>query len=139
MINLQERFEYFKRVTGEENKIIEIIKNNLPIEKYTSILEVGSNKGNISRALQPNQNNITLLDVENFQMPDEIKYIKERWEKAIIKEKFEVIIASHVWGHFYHNKSTKKSFDKMINCLKSRGRLVLCYNINEGFLKKIRK
>jgi len=135
---LLERFEKFKQITQEEEIIIEQINAYLPkLDPENTVLDIGCAGGAISHALQPNSQNITLIDIDEFDIKSNATFIKNTWEKAELDKVFDVIIASHVWGHFHHTNTTKKSFDKAAEHLTPNGKLILCYNTNKDFLGRI--
>jgi SAM-dependent methyltransferase len=134
---LSERFDKFKSVTGEEDIIINLIKSAVPMDIASEVLDIGSNNGKISHAIQPNSKNITLVDVEDFNIQTGASFLKGEWENIEISKKFDVILASHVWGHFYHSGTMRVAFEKAWNSTKKGGRLVLCYNTNEGILGEL--
>ena len=138
-MNLQEKFERFKQLTNEEVKIIDIIRKNTKIESNTKILEVGSNKGNISKSLQPKKQNITCIDINEIDFEPEINFIKNKWEDVKIKEKFDIVIASHVWGHFHYSNTTSQALKKIILSKNKSGKIFLCFNTNEDFLSELIK
>ena len=130
-------FRLFKKITNEEVKIIDIINKNIKINSSTKILDIGSNSGLISKNLQSNKNNITLIDIDEFNTEPEIKFIKSSWENAIIENRFDLIIVSHVWGHFGYKGTQQESFSKMIKHKEKNGKIVLCYNTNSYFMSKL--
>lgn len=134
---LSERFEKFKNTTKEENRIIDLIKSEIPVHSNWKVLDIGSNKGTISHAIQSNSKNITLVDVENFDIKTGARFLKGTWENLNVDETFDLIIASHVWGHFYHNGTTAFAFQKALDVLKRGGLLVLCYNTNSGIIGEL--
>ncbi len=134
---MEELFRLFKNITNEEGEIIKIIKENIKVSSLTSILDIGSNSGYISSKLQPQKNKITLIDIDEFNTEPEIKFIKSSWEEAIIEGKFDLIIASHVWGHFGYKDTQKIAFDKMIKHKLDKGKIILCYNTNSEFMGKL--
>lgn len=138
-LSTMELFKEFKNVTQEEAKIVKKIKKNAEIKNTTTILDIGGNDGTISKKLQPNTKNITLIDIDEFDSKSGVKFIKSAWENAEIKEKFDIVIASHVWGHFGYSRTQQKAFIKAINSKKQGGKLFLCYNSNAGFLNKLIK
>ena len=130
-------FEKFKKITKEEEKILAIIKKEIKIDENTTILDIGSNKGVLSKAIQPNKKKITLIDIQEFNHEKEITFIKSAWESAEIKEKYDLILASHVWGHFGYTNTQEHSFKKMTECVKENGKIILVYNTNSQFMKSL--
>jgi hypothetical protein len=46
-------------------------------------------------------------------------------------------LTSHVWGHFYRNKSFNFCFNKAINILKKNGKLIIIHNSNKDFTGRL--
>ncbi|MFO0718506.1 MAG: class I SAM-dependent methyltransferase [Candidatus Paceibacterota bacterium] len=134
---LSERFSRFKEISREEETIINLIRQNILVNENCKILDIGSNRGAISHALQKNTNNITLIDVEDFDIKTGARFFKGKWEDLNLDEKFDVILASHIWGHFHYEKTTRKSFEKALNSLTPKGKIILCYNSNDDFVGKL--
>jgi len=135
----EQRYKKFKDTIKEEEEIISRINENLKINESSKILDIGGNNGKISQSVQRNSNNITIIDIKEINLESEAKYIQNEWERVNLKDKFDIILASHVWGCLGHKKSQKYSFDKMINYLEQDGKLVICYNTNNDFMKKVVK
>lgn len=132
-------FKKFKEITQEETKIIEIIKNNVKVADSTKVLDVGSNEGNISKAIQDKKDKITLVDINEFDLESGIRFIKSGWENLELKEKFDLILASHVWGHFGYTNTQKIAFERVLFSKDQNGKIVLCYNTNSGFMGELIK
>lgn len=130
-------FEKFKEKTKEENLIVENIKKLIDIKTNDTILDIGSSSGEISSSLQSNIEKITLVDIDETNIPKNFNFIKGEWEKLDIKEKFDIVLASHVWGHFFYTKTQRIAFEKAFNSVKRGGKLVLCYNSNDDIVRDI--
>jgi len=102
-----------------------------------SILDIGSNKGTIAHNLQENAENITLVDVEDFTPQTGAKFLRGKWEDLNVQDKFELVLASYVWGHFYHDGIMNRAFDKALEATREGGHLVLCFNSDVGFVSKL--
>ncbi len=131
---LSQRFARFKELTHEENKIIDLIRENVLITQTKTIIDIGSNRGVISHAVQPRAENITLIDVEDFDIKTGAKFLKGKWEEVEVEKKEDLIIASHVWGHFHHDGTTRRAFFKALNSTKDGGNVILCYNANNDIV-----
>lgn len=134
---LSKKFVEFKMITNEEEIISKLIKQFVFIDEATKILDIGSNHGAISCQLQPNLENITMVDVEDFDLKTGAKFLRGRWESLVLKEKFDLIIASHVWGHFHHEGTALQSFKKALASLTREGKLILCYNTNQDMIGQL--
>ncbi len=133
----EKRYKKFKETIREEAKIISLIKENIYIDKNSKILDIGGNNGKISHGIQSKTENITIVDIKEIRINSKAKFIKNEWEKVNLKEKFDIILASHVLGYLGHEKSLDYSFNKMLDYLKPEGKLILCYNANTGFMKEL--
>lgn len=134
---LSKRFNLFKEITEEEEKIVNLIKENVYVGPVTTVLDIGSNKGSISKSIQKDVSNITLVDVEDFDVSSEVKFVRGKWEELKLDTQFDLVIASHVWGHFHHDKTTTIAFVKALKSVKPKGKLVLCYNSNNGVVGEL--
>lgn len=136
---LRHRFVQFKEITQEEDVIIKHMREMLNIDEDTSILDIGAGDGTISRNLQSNVSNIFLVEIDEFDFPEEITVFKDTWEDAAIDGNYDIVLASHVWGHFHYTKSIKEAFSKMKKSTNRGGRLVVCYNTNLDFVGSLIK
>ncbi|MGY4884048.1 MAG: class I SAM-dependent methyltransferase [Nanobdellota archaeon] len=134
---LEKNFKKFKRITKEESVIAKEILKRVKIKEKNTILDVGCADGNLSRSLVKSSKNITFLDVNEFDFSPQEKFIHSSFEKARIKEKYDYILTSHVWGHFYRNKSFSFCFNKAISLLKDNGKLIVIHNSNKDFTGKL--
>jgi len=69
----------------------------------------------------------TIIEKRLFKkkMPKKVKLIPKDWEKIELKEKFDVIIASHV---IYYFKNKKEAVKKMFDSLSNGGRIFFVVN-----------
>jgi len=132
-------FELYKRTTQEKENIASIIRSYVPINSVTKVLDIGSAQGVVVKMVQPNLENITMIDIIDQDVAP-CTYIKKPFEEIKSEElenKYDLVIASHVWGHFYHNHSAEKSLVKMCDALKDDGHLVIISNTNSGFFGEL--
>jgi len=137
MTELQNNFDKFKNITREEFFIAEEIKKYVNIKDTDKILDVGCAGGNLSRSLTENSANITFLDVKEFDFSPQEKFIHSSFEEAKIDEKYDFILTSHVWGHFYRNNSFDYCYRKAHELLKEGGKLIVVHNSNKDFIGKL--
>jgi SAM-dependent methyltransferase len=52
-------------------------------------------------------------------------------------EKFDLILSSHVWGHFYRNNTFDFCFKKALDLLKENGKLIVVHNSNKDLTGKL--
>jgi hypothetical protein len=145
-IAYSEIFNEYARTTDEKEKIISILKefnsgrfkgnNYCLVDDNTKILDIGGADAKISKALQRNDCNITLVDVMDYNAKY-VKFIKGKFEDVEISGKYDVLIASHVWTYFEGKSS--EAFDKMLKLANPGARLVFVYNTHEGFFEKFRR
>ncbi len=133
MSKLEKNFHKFKDLTKEEFFIAQEIKKHLDIRDTDTILDVGCADGNLSRSLTENSTNITFLDVNEFDFSPQEKFIHSSFEEAEIDEKYDIILTSHVWGHFYRNNSFDFCFKKALDLIKEDGKLIVVHNSNKDF------
>jgi len=137
MTELEKNFHKFKQITKEEFFIAENIRNNVEIKDTDTILDVGCADGNLSKSLTQNTLNITFLDVDEFNFSPQEKFIRSSFEEVELGEKFDLILSSHVWGHFYRNNTFGFCFNKARDLLKQNGKLIVVHNSNKDFTGKL--
>ncbi len=140
-------FELYKQVTPEKRKIASIIKKYVNVLPKHKVLDVGSAQGAVVKMVQPNLENITMVDIID-QDVSPCKYMKRPFQEIDPFElmgKYDLTIASHVWGHFYPGPSISESkpcyseINKMYYSLKLGGHLAIVYNTNTGFFGELGK
>lgn len=136
-IELEKNFKKFKKITKEEYFISKEIKKRAKINEEDTILDVGCADGNLSKSLVKTSKNITFLDVDEFDFSPQEKFIHSSFEKAEIDEKYDYLLTSHVWGHFYRNKTFDFCFKKSLDLLKKSGKLIAIHNSNKDFMGKL--
>lgn len=137
MSKLEKNFHKFKQVTREEFFIAEEIKKRVDISDTDTILDVGCADGNLSKSLTKNFANIVFLDVEEFDFSPQERFIRSSFEEVELDEKFDLILSSHVWGHFYRNNTFSFCFKKALDLLKQNGKLIIVHNSNKDFTGKL--
>ncbi len=130
---LKENFLKFKEITKEEFYISQEIKKHLKVQETDVILDVGCSSGDLSKSLTTNSTNITFLDVDEFNFSPQEEFIHSSFEEARINKKYDIVLSSHVWGHFHRNNTFDFCFDKACNLLKENGKLVVVHNSNKDF------
>ena len=90
-----------------------------------------------SRSLVGDSKNITFLDVDEFNFSPQEKFIHSSFEDAEIDEKYDFILTSHVWGHFYRNNTFDFCYKKCHDLLKDSGKLIVVHNSNNDFTGKL--
>jgi trans-aconitate methyltransferase len=133
MSKLEDNFFKFKNITREEFFIAEEIKKHINIKDTDKILDVGCADGNLSRSLTGNSTNITFLDINELDFSPQEKFIHSSFEEADIDQKYDIILTSHVWGHFYRNNSFDFCFKKAHDLLNENGKLIVVHNSNMDF------
>lgn len=137
MSELEKNFNKFKEITREEFFIAKEIKEHLKIKDTDAILDVGCAGGNLSRSLVKDSVNITFLDVNEFDFSPQEKFIHASFGEAEIEDKYDFILTSHVWGHFYRNNSFEFCYRKAHDLLKETGKLIVVHNSNKDFTGKL--
>lgn len=132
-----QQFEVFKDITKEESAIVEQIKKTVNITSDTMVLDIGCAKGVITKAIQPNYFHITLVDFDETESDGSLTFIQGKWEDVTIDDQYDVVLLSHVWGHFAYTNTTKQAFNKALSNTKDGGRVLLCYNSNDDFVGEL--
>jgi len=137
MSELEKNFNKFKNITKEEFFIAEEIKKHVEVRDTDTILDIGCADGNLSRSLIGNSTNITFLDINEFDFSPQEKFIHSSFEEAEIDQKYDIILTSHVWGHFHRNNTFDFCFKKAHGLLKENGKLIVVHNSNKDFTGKL--
>ena len=130
-------YKLFKQVSREDDILISFLKSmKLPENPVT--LDVGGREGYISLAIGAPEN-ITIIDPDPTLKPIDkrVKLVTTTIEEYDLTKKYDLIIASHVWGDFGRDDTQKINFNRLLNALSKNGRLIICYNKNEGVMKKL--
>ena len=138
-VKLERNFRKFKNITSEESLIAKQIEKSVDIKEGQKILDVGCASGDLSRALVNDSSNITFLDVDEFDFSDQEEFIHSSFEDARIDKKYDFILTSHVWGHFWRNNTFNFCFDKAIDLLNDSGKLIVVHNSNNDFMGELIK
>ncbi len=131
---LEINFRKFKKITHEESLIAKEIIKNVNIKEGDKILDVGCASGDLSKSLIKDSRNITFLDVDEFDFSDQEEFIHSSFEEARIDKKYDFILTSHVWGHFWRNRTFNFCFNKAMDLLKNKGKLIIVHNSNKDFM-----
>ena len=118
--------------THEKEKIASFVKSAISIRPTDNVLDVGSSYGDLVRLIQPNTKNITMVDILDQEIKD-ANYIKQRFEECNLNQQYDLVIASHVWGHFAHSQTSRRALEKVIRHTKNGGKIIITHNTNTGF------
>ncbi|MCF7866403.1 class I SAM-dependent methyltransferase [Candidatus Woesearchaeota archaeon] len=133
--------ENYNKISEEKQIIAEIIKNNIDMNNVKNILDIGSNTGEISQQIRSIGSKITFCDPITLPKTNyaEDIFVKEKFEDAKINEKYDLILANHVWGHFWENTTTNQVLEKIFKHKKEDGRVIITYNTNKGYIDTLTK
>jgi len=120
-------FDSFIEKSNEKEVLVKGIKNLIG-EKKESCLEIGP--GDFAffyNSLSSLFSRYVVVEKESFSsfFPDNVFFIKSDWEDVELSEKFDVIIASHV---FYYFNDKRGSLKKIISHLKEGGKAFIVVN-----------
>jgi len=121
----------FKERTNEEAVIAYNIGGLVDVNLEDDVLDIGGGAGRISRAIQPVEDRVTIIDVDEYPPEEGCFRTQKRWEEVKPWKQWDVVLASHVWGHFYSSGTTQEAFEKAHGAAKPGGNLVLVYNLND--------
>ncbi len=131
-------FKKFKQISNEDKILVDLIKKNISLGNNHKILDVGGREGYISLALT-SPDRITIVDpdpkIDISNLP--IKLIREKIQNVSFEEKFDLIIASHVWGDFDREGVSRDVLKKLYHSLNIGGSLVIGFNSNTGYMKDL--
>jgi len=131
-------YERLLSKTNEKEILVNKMASLLEGKPHESCLEIGLGTSpyfasNLSKYFK--KYTIVEKRITDLNLPKKIRLINEDWEKIEIKEKFDVIIASHV---IYYFKNKKKAAEKIFTLLNTGGRAYFGVNGKEsdyGLLK----
>lgn len=119
------------------------LKESLDELELTSILDIGSGNGELTKYLAEKYN-CSSLGIDFAQSPIEgkrSKFLKGIFQQENIRESFSVIISI---DSFYMINSYKKYINSMINCLEKSGKVIVFFSLvdeefdNSRLLKAIK-
>ena len=114
--------------TNEKDLLVSKIAEVLKGKPHGSCLEIGLGLSPyFAQHLAPTFNKYVIIEkrIVNEKLPKGVELINKDWEKIDLKEKSDVIIASHV---FYYFKNKKAAIEKMFNLLNNEGRVIFVVN-----------
>jgi hypothetical protein len=131
-------FKKFKLISNEDEVLVNLIKNNIAISKEAKILDIGGREGYISLKLGKPEN-ITVVDPDPVVEPSkDTIFIREKIQNADLgSNKYDLILAAHVWGDFERENESKEVLEKLLGHLADGGYLAICYNSNNGFMSEL--
>lgn len=123
--------DWYKKLienSSEKTSLVSVIKRLLGKKLYSSCLDIGLGLHPFfAKGLSNNFKNYTIIEKEIVEaaVPKNVKIIYADWEDVKIGEKFDIIIASHV---FYYFKNKKRAIEKMLSSINDNGRVFLVVN-----------
>ncbi|MBD3252607.1 methyltransferase domain-containing protein [Candidatus Pacearchaeota archaeon] len=123
-----EWYEKFIQSTDEKKVIISKISDILKNKPCESCLEIGlGTYPFFAEILSKNFEKYVVVEKQkqDFRLPERVELINNDWESVDLEEKFDVIIASHV---FYYFKNKKRAVEKMFSHLNEDGRIIFVVN-----------
>lgn len=139
---ISKEYSFFKFVTQENEKLIEILKRHVPLNENDRVLDVGGRDGNISFALQ-NPSCVDIIDPDPEVAP--IYTPRYFWRQKMQDvcfdqdDNYKLIICCHVLGYLgFQNTDSSMIIQNLLNRLVPGGTLVLFYNTNEGYMGSLR-
>lgn len=126
---------------GDEKSLIGKFIQKLFLEdKINNFLEVGmGTKPFFAYLLSSQVKNYKIVEKENLidlLLPENTEFINDDFEKVVLKEKYDLILLSHV---IYYFQNLKKSIGKAVSLLEKEGKAIFVVNgpFNDyGRLKK---
>lgn len=113
---------------NEKILLLEAVQNLTKNNKKVHFLEIGM--GTIplfANGLHKMVDNYTIIEKKSLQhpLPENVYYIQDDFETAIISQSFDIILASHV---IYYFQDLNKAIEKIINQLKNNGIAIFVVN-----------
>jgi SAM-dependent methyltransferase len=95
----------FKQVSREDHQIAEILAGVVDLRAVESILEIGAGPGVISRTLAASAKpgcRVAVIEPNSpeYTFEDTTQVCCSTWEHAKIEDTFDLVLMSHVMGHF---------------------------------------
>lgn len=132
-------YKKFKEASGEDEILISYLRK--VVEKDDKILDVGGRRGNISLEIQSPEK-VTIVDVDPDVRPldSKAKMINKSIKDAEpeLDRDYDLIIISHINGDLGYAGIQEETVKKLVNHLSLKGKIVLCFNKNEGFLNDLK-
>jgi SAM-dependent methyltransferase len=121
-------YKKFIESTNEKDLLVKKVSDLLEGKPKNSCLEVGLGiSPYFAKRLSKIFKRYVILEkrIIKDKLPEGIELIQADWEKTELKNKFDVIIASHV---IYYFKNKKEAIKKMLNSLNPDGRIFFVVN-----------
>jgi len=125
-------FDLFRRSSNEEEKIMQIIISEIKKkESCKSLLDIGAGDGTITQKIIKYFDEVYAVEKRNdcrlFLKALGIKMLCKDWTKFVETQKFDVILASHVF-YYFPIPEWKTHISKMLKLLNDDGMLILITN-----------
>ncbi len=123
-----EWYRKFIESTNEKNLLVEKIADLLKGKPNKSCLEIGLGiSPYFAQRLSKIFNRYIIVErrLIKEKLPKDVEMINEDWEQTKLKEKFDVIIASHI---LYYFKNKERMLNKMFEHLNEGGRIIFVVN-----------
>jgi SAM-dependent methyltransferase len=121
----------FKSISREDEQIADLIVRSIPVRNVQSVLDVGAGVGLISRRIATAVDgpvSIHVLEPElKYTYPPAVTVYRTRWEDAQKLGRYDLILMSHVSGHFIQN-DRGDVIARAIDHLSHKGILVIVEN-----------
>lgn len=129
------KFALFAQHTDEKKKIVSAVSQIANPHKKMSLLDIGAGTGEVSipissmvgRYLAIEKNPNTAWHLSN----NGLDCMNVAWEDTSLKERFDVVLASHVLS-FFKNKIRHEMISKMYNHVSPGGKLIIITDSGEG-------
>lgn len=132
-------YKKFKESSGEDEILISYLIK--VVNKDDKILDVGGRRGEISLEIQ-SPKKVTIVDVDPDVEPldSRANMINKSIEDAEpeLDKDYDLILISHINGDLGYAGTQEEIVKKLVNHLSTKGKLVLCFNKNYGFLNELK-
>ena len=125
-------YRKFVESTNEKEILVSKISDLLDGKPQTSCLEIGLGiEPYFANQLASRFQNYTIIEKRVVQtiLPPAVTLINKDWEDVVLREKYDVITASHV---FYYFRNKKQAVAKMFKALTDNGRVIFVVNGKES-------
>ena len=105
--------------SDEKHQLLDKFKEIIG-KKYSSCLEIGlGTTSHFSDSLSKSFDKYVIIEKEDVRinLPKGVKLINADWEKVKLKQKFDVIIASHVVYYFDNKENAIQKIEPMLKIL----------------------
>lgn len=133
-------YKEFKHVTHENAYLADFLNVRFKLGGQDLVLDVGGRDGDIGSAVQkPESLHLVDPDPTLDLRISPAKFIRKKIQDVALKDRYTLIICSHVLGYLGLQSVQKRVFETLVRALRPGGTLVLFYNTNSNYMGELLK